>query len=166
MLDSDTVPETREPTMKVRTRLATGLAAAAAVTATGLAVAQAATPAPGPSPAASADAAHQAARPRLLTPAQRTELRTTGHVTVTRHTRKRGDITLHLQVGRITAVSPTSVTVRSRTGYSHSYAITSATKVRERRAPLPVAALAPGDRVLVVATADDTARRITRRPQP
>lgn len=160
--------------MKVRTRLATGLTAAAALTATGFTVAHAGTPSPTSvtSTAASFIAAQPAAQPaapparrtRLLTAAQRTELRTTGHVTATRHTKKRGDVTLDLQVGRVMAATPTSITVHSRSGYHHTYAITGATKVRERRAPVPASALKPGDHVLVVATTDDVARRIIVRP--
>lgn len=158
--------------MNVRTRLATGLAAGAALTATGLGVASAAAPAapaasnasPTVAAAASSAPAGQGHR-RLLTPAQRAELRRTGHVTVTRHTKKHGVVSLDLQVGRITAASPTSVTVRSRSGYTATYAITAATKVRARGAVEPATALQPGDRVLVVATTDHVAHRIALRPR-
>jgi hypothetical protein len=104
---------------------------------------------------------------RLLTREQRRELRTTGHLTVTKDTKKHGTVTVAIQLGEVTAVSPTSVTVKSRDGYVHSYAINDKTKVRVRRAPAAVDDLSVGMKaaVLALVTADgDQARRVIARP--
>jgi len=102
-------------------------------------------------------------RARLLTPAQRRELRTTGHLTVTKHTRKHGDITLLVQRGEVTAVSPTSISLKSKDGYSHSYVITDRTKVREQGEAVDLSDVKVGERAMVVALQSDkgdVARRI------
>jgi hypothetical protein len=102
-------------------------------------------------------------RARLLTPAQRRELRTTGHLTVTKHTPKHGTITVIVQRGEVTAISPTSISLKSKDGWSHTYVITDKTKVRERRQPVDLSELKVGERAMVVALqtkSGDVARRI------
>ena len=138
--------------MKLAARLALAAAAATAVTTAGVAVASAATPSAPTGPAAVAR--HPG---RLLTPAQRQQLRTSGHLRATVHTRRHGDVTLDLRVGTVTALSPTSLTVLSKDGSSASFGITATTKVRSHHA---AATVATGDRVLVVATTDGHARRV------
>lgn len=87
-------------------------------------------------------------------PAQRRELRQTGHTTITRETKKHGTVTVQVQRGEVTAVSPTSITLRSKDGYTHSYLVTDKTKIKGQRASLKV-----GARAQVVAVQDE-ARRI------
>lgn len=102
-------------------------------------------------------------RARLLNPAQRRELRTTGHLTVTKHTPKHGTITVLVQRGEVTAISPTSISLRSKDGWSHTYVITDKTKVREHRQPVELSELTVGERAMVVALVTkqgDVARRI------
>lgn len=150
-----------------RTALArTALARTAlAVTAAAVAVSGAALLVPHPADAAtqlvaSADSPQQ----KLLTDAQRRQLRTTGHVTVTRATKHRGTVTVLVQRGKVDAVTPTSITLTSKDGYHHTYAITPQTKVRERRQPVDLGDLKVGERAMVVALhtgAGDTARRIS-----
>ena len=159
--------------MRTSTRLTVALATAAAVTATGYSVAQAAGPsasAPGALAAVGATADLDTAptapaqrRGRLLTPAERAQLKATGHTTVVRHTRKHGDVTLSIQIGHISSASPSAISVASRGGYVHTYTLTAATAVRERKAHVPTSDLRAGERVLVVATGDGTARRIVIR---
>ena len=106
----------------------------------------------------------QQGRARLLTPELRQQLRQTGHITLTRHTRRFGNVTVLVQRGVVTAVSPTSISLRSKDGYEHTYVVTSRTKVRERRQPVPLSDLTVGERAMVVAlqTAQgDVARRIS-----
>ncbi len=109
-------------------------------------------------------AAHSAAaQARGLTPQQRATLRSTGHLSVVRHTRKHGAVTVLVQRGVIESVDATSITLRSRDGYEHSYVINAATKVREHRQPVAVGVLHTGERAMVVAVTTphgDVARRI------
>lgn len=108
-------------------------------------------------------------RARLLTPAQRQELRSTGHITLTRHTKRFGDVTVLVQRGEVTAISPTSISLRSKDGYSHTYVITDRTKVRERGQAVDLSELKIGERAMVVAIArpnGDIARRIGCLRQP
>src|SRR4051794_3176211 len=86
-----------------------------------------------PTAAGAVGTAPSAAQPqhkKLLTPAERRELRETGHVTITRQTKRHGTVTIAVQRGSVTAVSPTSISLTSKDGYSHTYRITDATKVR------------------------------------
>ena len=102
-------------------------------------------------------------RAHALTPAQRATLRSTGHLSVVRHTRKHGDVTVLVQRGVIEAVDATSIRLRSRDGYEHSYVISAVTKVRERRQPVAISKLHTGERAMVVAVTTphgDVARRI------
>ena len=80
--------------------------------------------------------------------ANRQQLRTTGHTTIT------------VQRGRVTAVSPTSISLTSKDGYAHTYAITAKTKVKQHRVAVALSGLKVGAPAQVIADAD-TARRIT-----
>lgn len=100
---------------------------------------------------------------RLLTPERRRELRTTGHLSLTVDTRKRGTVTVLVQRGEVTALSPTAITLRSKDGFTHTYVVTDKTKVRLKGQPEPYRDLRVGERVIVVAVhtkAGDVARRI------
>ena len=136
-------------------------AGALALTATGLAAGGLGTANADPTkPAANTTAA----QPRMLTPQQRATLRSTGHLSVVRQTRKHGAVTVLVQRGVIEAVGATSITLRSKDGYTHSYVINAVTKVRERRQRVAVGALHIGERAMVVAVATphgDLARRIS-----
>ena len=103
-------------------------------------------------------------RARLLNPAQRQELRTTGHLSLTKNTKRFGKVTVLVQPGEVTALSPTSISLKSKDGYSHSYVIKPVTKVREKGEPVPLSDLKVGERAMVIAvvTKDgDVARRIS-----
>ena len=103
------------------------------------------------------------ARGRLLTQDQRQQLRETGHLTLTKHTRRHGDVTVLVQRGEVTALSATSISLRSKDGYAHTYVITQRTKVRERGEPVPLDDVKVGERAMVVALQTeqgDLARRI------
>jgi hypothetical protein len=135
--------------------LLAGTAGIAVLSTAGLAAASPASPSGGP-----AKTHHHP----LLTAAQRDTLRTTGHVEVLKHTRKHGDVTLDIQRGTITALTPTSITLMSKDGYRHSYQVVPTTKVRENGKPEDLTALKPTERVMIVALhgADgDTARTIS-----
>lgn len=104
--------------------------------------------------------AAQAERGKLLKPAERRELRQSGHATVTRETKKHGTVTVQVQRGVVTGVSPTSITVKSKDGYEHSYALTGKTKVRSNKATVAAASdLKVGAKAQVIAVKDE-ARRI------
>jgi hypothetical protein len=103
---------------------------------------------------------------RLMDRADRQELRKTGHVTVTRDTKKHGTVTVLVQVGEITTISPTSVTLTSKDGYIHSYVLTAKTKVKQKGANVSPSDVKVGQKALVVAlrTKDgDDARRLALR---
>ena len=100
---------------------------------------------------------------RLLTKEQRHELRATGHLTFSRDTAKHGTVTLAVQLGVVTAVSPTSISLRSKDGYLHSYVVGDRTKVRVRRQPADIGAVVVGAKaavVALVASDGDQARRV------
>lgn len=104
------------------------------------------------------------AHKRLLTDAERAQLRSTGHVSITRQTRKHGTVTVVVQRGEVMAITPTSIRLRSKDGFAHSYAITPKTKVREKGQPVDLSDLKVGERAMVVAlqtTNGDVARRIS-----
>lgn len=80
---------------------------------------------------------------------------------------KKGTVTHTIWRGTLTAVSPTSVTVKAKDAKSQTYAITKDTKIVERAkkakpAPSSVAKLAKGDTVFVMGTGTPTvtAKRI------
>lgn len=140
---------------------------ALAVTAGALALGGAALLVPSPADAASPDAVVAAADKgghRLLTPEQRQVLRTAGHLSVTKQTRKHGTVTVLVQRGEVTSVSPTSISLTSKDGFSHSYVISDKTKVREQRRTVKLTDVIVGQRAMVIAlqTKDgDVARRIS-----
>ena len=88
---------------------------------------------------------------RLLTVEQRQALKATGHVEFVKHTRQHGDVTIDVQRGKITALTPTSITLLSKGGFSHTYMLTTKTVVREKGQREAVSALMPDERVMVVA---------------
>ena len=51
-----------------------------------------------------------------------------------RGTRKRGTVAVRLQLGKVTAISPTSVSLISEDSYAHSYVLTDRTKIKQKRA--------------------------------
>jgi hypothetical protein len=73
------------------------------------------------------------------------------HAVVTVRT-KTGTEVIDLQRGQVTAISPTSVTVKSTDGFSATYAVTSTTKARKTGQPSDIGNVTDGDRVLVRAT--------------
>ena len=112
---------------------------------------------------ASVDGPQSAVRHRLLNPAQRKELRSTGHLTLTVHTKKHGTVTVIVQRGEVTALSPTSISLRSKDGWTHTYVVTDRTKVREHRQPVDYSELSVGEKAMVIAVQTDkgdVARRI------
>lgn len=147
-------------------RTATALVVTGALTLGGAALLAPQTASATPDQAAAQVAAQVAAAPghsRLLNPAQRRELRTTGHVTVTRHTKKHGTVTVLVQRGEVTALSATSISLRSKDGFSHTYVVTDRTRVREQGQPASYDDLKAGEQVMVVAVPTakgDVARRI------
>lgn len=146
--------------MRISTRIAVAVVAGTALLGTATVAAAAAKPAGGTRARTESSATRR--RP-LLSPELRAQLRETGHVETVRHTRRRGDLTLELQRGTITAVSATSITLLSKDGYQHSYAVAPETKVRERGKPIAISELRVGERAMVVALrtpAGDVARRI------
>jgi hypothetical protein len=95
-------------------------------------------------------AAHPHRAPGLLRRAEH------GEVTVRT---KKGDQVVNVQRGQVTAVSSTSVTVRSKDGFSAVYAVNGTSKVRSKKKQADIGAVHNGDRVLVVAGAS-TVRRL------
>jgi hypothetical protein len=73
-----------------------------------------------------------------------------------------GDRTVDLQRGKVTAVSPTSISVESPDGFTATYAVTSATKVRVARTLGSIAGVHDGDRVFVVASGGKALRVLDR----
>lgn len=96
---------------------------------------------------------------KLLKPKERRELRQTGHTTVTRETKKHGTVTVQVQRGDVTAVSPTSLTLKSKDGYTHTYAITDKTKVKSQKATASISGVTVGAKAQVIAVKDQ-ARRV------
>ena len=138
----------------VTTLLAAGTAGLAGLSTAGLANA---------SPSGGTTSGKHHSHHRLLTAGQRQTLRSTGHVEVVKHTRKHGDVTLEVQRGAITALTPTNITLLSKGGYSHTYVLTPATIVREKGKTENVTDLSAGERVMVVAVhgpTGDVVRRI------
>jgi hypothetical protein len=83
-----------------------------------------------------------------------------GQVTVRTKT---GTEVIDLQRGLVTAVSPTSITVKSQDGFSATYVVDSATKVRKTAQQSAIGNVANGDNVVIAAAHSnntDTAKRI------
>ena len=103
------------------------------------------------------------ARHRLLTPAQRRELRHTGHVTTSK-AHKHQTVAILVQRGVILAVTPTSIWLSSKDGFTHSYAITPKTRVLKHGKAGSASHLFVGEQAIVLAVRTgrgDVARRIT-----
>jgi len=116
--------------------------------------AAAATPAPGARPRAHgagprAGGAGRLGPRALLGRVEHGELTVRGRV---------GDVTVDLQRGSVTSVSPTSITLRSLDGYTHSYGVNDKTKVRVGRKLGSISGVHTGDMVLLVATGGDALR--------
>lgn len=71
-----------------------------------------------------------------------------GQVTVRTKT---GTEVLDLQRGLVTAVSPTSITVKSQDGFTTTYVVSSTTKVRKNKQASAIGSVANGDSVEIVA---------------
>lgn len=107
------------------------------------------------------------------TPRHRGPLARVEHGQLTVRT-KTGTELIDLQRGQVTAVSPTSITVKSEDGFSATYAVDSATKVRKAGQPSAIGSVADGDNVVIAAVHSagatgntDTAKRIgDHGPQP
>jgi hypothetical protein len=77
---------------------------------------------------------------------------------------KTGDRVIDVQRGQVSAVSATSVTVRSTDGFTATYTVGSASKVRVRKNASTIANVHTGDNVAVAATKSgntNTLRRLT-----
>jgi hypothetical protein len=76
---------------------------------------------------------------------------------------KTGDQLLDVQRGQVTAVSPTSVTIRSQDGFTATYGVSSTSTVRVQKKASTIANVHTGDQVAVAAVHSgntDTIRRI------
>jgi hypothetical protein len=83
-----------------------------------------------------------------------------GQVTVRAKT---GTEVIDLQRGLVTAVSPTSITVKSQDGFTATYVVNSTTKVRKTAQQSAIGNVANGDNVVIAAVhagSTDTAKRI------
>lgn len=72
---------------------------------------------------------------------------------------KHGTVVVDVQRGTVSAVSATSVTVRSRDGFTAHYTVGATSKVREHQRSSAISAVHAGDRVRVVAVGH-TVRRL------
>lgn len=82
------------------------------------------------------------------------------HGEVVLHT-KQGDRTVDIQSGQVTAISGTTVTVRSQDGFSATYTSGSTSKIREKGQTAALSAVHNGDRVRVAATRNGSSLTIT-----
>jgi hypothetical protein len=89
-------------------------------------------------------------------------LRRLEHGTLTLQTRA-GDKTVDLQRGTVSAVSPTSISVRSHDGFAAVYAVTSATRVRTAAGVVTIGSVHQGDTVFVIASDGKAIRILDRR---
>lgn len=105
---------------------------------------------------------HRGDRHHLLTDAQRTQLRSTGHLVFTRDTKRHGTVTVDLQLGQLTEVTNKSLTVRSPAGYTHTYAVDDTMKVRVRRQLGSVSQLRTGLSVVVISVTDSAGKHRVR----
>ena len=75
---------------------------------------------------------------------------------------KTGTEVVDVQRGTVTAVTPTSVTVRSQDGFTATYTVTSASKVRKDKQTSSISAVAVNDKVEVVAAKQGPADNVLR----
>ena len=76
--------------------------------------------------------------------------------------RRTGDVTVDVQRGVVTAVTPTSITLRSRDGFTQSYVLDANTTIRKDKQPSTVGQIALGDHVGVRAQKEAQGLRATR----
>lgn len=113
-----------------------------------------------PTPSASSTAAPKPAATKDRQPAW---LRRMEHGSFTARVNKT-DQTFDVQRGVVTAVSPTSISVRSLDGYAKTYAVDAGTKVRQNGKPATIEAVRSGDHVQVLATGGTALRIQDRQP--
>jgi hypothetical protein len=65
---------------------------------------------------------------------------------------KTGTKVVDVQRGQVTAVTPTSVTVRSQDGFSATYAVNSTSKIHKNKQTAAISGVVVGDRVRLAAT--------------
>ena len=75
---------------------------------------------------------------------------------------KKGDRTVDLQRGVVSAVSPTSISVTSPDKFAGTYDVDSSTKVRTRAGLVSISAVHQGDQVFVVASGGKALRILDR----
>ncbi|MCD2191881.1 DUF5666 domain-containing protein [Actinomycetospora endophytica] len=76
------------------------------------------------------------------------------HVEFSKNTKKDGVVKIDLQRGVVTAVNGSSVTVKSKDGYTQTYTLTPQTHVRKDKQKSDDSAVAVGDRIGIAALAD------------
>jgi hypothetical protein len=106
-------------------------------------------------PSTAAPAQHHKARP-----GKRVE-----HGELTVRTRS-GPQVVDVQRGQVTAVSSTSLTVRSKDGFSATYVVGSSSKVRAAKKQATISAVRTGDRVGVVAVRSGSVVTVRRLADP
>jgi hypothetical protein len=77
---------------------------------------------------------------------------------------KTATVTVDVQKGIVSDVSPTSVTVTSRDGFKKMYDVTSASKVRAKGEKSSIKSVKDGNGVLVIASSGDVRRLFDPRP--
>lgn len=134
--------------MKRSSKVAIAAGASVLVLGTGVGVASAATSGSGtPTPSSSVSAStskqqdQQHRRGGVFRRVEHGELTLAGR----RH------LVVDVQRGQVQSVSATSVTVRSRDGYTHTYTVTADSRIRKDKVRTSIGKLAKGDRVWVVA---------------
>src|SRR4051794_39985822 len=75
---------------------------------------------------------------------------------------KKGDRTVDLQRGIVSAVTPTSISVTSPDKFAGVYTVDSSTKVRTRAGLVGISSVHKGDKVFVVATGGNALRILDR----
>jgi hypothetical protein len=105
----------------------------------------------------------QTAHPAAGKAGRRRLLRRLEHGSLTLR-RKSATVTVDLQKGIVSDVSPTSVTVTSRDGFKTTYDVTSASKVRAKGKKSSINAVKDGNGVLVIAAGGDVRRLVDPRP--
>ena len=75
---------------------------------------------------------------------------------------KKGDRTVDLQRGVVSAVTPTSISVTSPDKFAGTYTVDSSTKVRTRAGLVSISSVHKGDKVFVVASAGKALRILDR----
>ena len=78
----------------------------------------------------------------------------------------KGTQVVDVQRGQVTAVSATSVTVRSKDGFSATYVVGSSSKVRAAKKAASISAVKTGDRVGVVAVRSGNVVTVRRLADP